>query len=76
MRYGQGSGPVLGPVYDPDQLTIGDPNATPLGPEYNPTELFIDTYKWWLIGGGIGLFLLAGGSVLGISLKRRKGTRR
>lgn len=68
-----------GPVYRPDlMVSAGDPSMSdqPYGPVYDPVQLFLEQYKWWLVGGGVGLFLLAGGSILGISLKKRRRSRR
>lgn len=73
MRFGAGAD-MIGPEYRPDLLTqAGDPTLSdvPYGPEYNPVLLFLDTHKWWLIGGG-AVFLLAGGSILGLSITKKK----
>lgn len=67
---------VYGPEYRPELLGQVEPTGPVLGPEYRPTELFLSEYKWWLVGGGVGLFLLAGGSILGLSLRKRKRSRR
>lgn len=69
--FGEGEeGPAYGPEYRPDLL------GPDYGPEYRPAELFLSQYKWWLVGGGVGLFLLAGGSILGLSLRKRSSRRR
>ncbi len=68
-----------GPEYRPDlMVNAGNPseNYQPYGPVYDPVQLFLEQYKWWLVGGGVGLFLLAGGSILGLSLKKRRRSRR
>lgn len=67
-------GVTYGPEYRPDLLlqTAGNADGPMLGPDYNPTLLFLDTYKWPLIAGGAALFLLAGGSILGIALKKKR----
>jgi hypothetical protein len=44
----------------------------PYGPSYEPAYDTFLQYKWWIIGGGVGLFLLAGGSILGLSLRKRR----
>jgi len=58
-------------------VTAGDiPTAgvtdVPYGPSYEPAYDTFLQYKWWIIGGGVGLFLLAGGSILGLSLRKRR----
>lgn len=64
---------VYGPEYRPELLA---PAGAEYGPEYRPAELWLSANKWWLIGGGVGLFLLAGGSILGLSLRKRRRRRR
>jgi hypothetical protein len=76
------SGPTYGPEYRPELLDTGTPYTylerptsgagAAYGPEYRPTELWLSANKWWLIGGGVGLFLLAGGSLLGFSMHKKK----
>lgn len=62
--FGDGAPPMPRWITNPDE-----------GPEYRPTELWLSANKWWLIGGGVGLFLLAGGSILGLSLRKRRRRR-
>jgi hypothetical protein len=40
------------------------------GPTHEPAYDWFLQNKWWVIGGGVGLFLLAGGSILGLSLSK------
>lgn len=89
MRFGAGAGgdvPSSG-WYD---APIGPQPLAVQGAEYGPVQpsmfidpisgismdvpAFLDRYKWWLIGAGAG-FLLAGGSILGLSLRRRRKKR-
>lgn len=68
--------------YQPDYATTAGDTPAPLlsdvpyGPAYEPVSMFWDQYKWWVVGGGVGLFLLAGGSILGLSLRKKHRRRR
>lgn len=61
----------------PDQLPVTTPDGPIYGPSYEPAQDFLLQYKWYLVAGAGALFLLAGGSILGLSLrkKRRRGRR-
>lgn len=73
MRFGAGAEAS----YQPSSVTAGDiPTSgmtdVPYGPTYEPAYDWFLQNKWWVIGGGVGLFLLAGGSILGLSLRKRR----
>lgn len=62
--------------YDPN-IALATEGSVPYYLEAPPLVAagdFLSQYKWWLVGGGVA-FLLAGGSILGLSLRRRKKRR-
>ena len=73
-----GSNPDEWRPYNPN-IALAPPGSIPYyleAPTGPGLGALLSEYKWWLIGGGAGLFLLAGGSILGLSLrKKRKGRR-
>lgn len=63
--------PELWAPYDPN-IALAPAGSVPYYLEAPPLVAagdFFSQYKWWLVGGGVA-FLLAGGSILGLSLRR------
>lgn len=63
----------LGPVAPPPPTYAYD---TPIGPSYEPQQDWLLQNKWYLLAGAGAVFLLAGGSILGLSLRKKRRGRR